>query len=170
MSPKTSPAAADDARVAKVRRKWRQKGFAMADVKATWDRVRQMLARMFDGIEVDRDGDFTFRNGSARVFVSVEEAFREHTVVNVRAITNMQVPPSPDLFRYIATNNQYTFGALRAVETDDGVMVSFRHTILGDTLDPEELMTAFATVAVTADDVDDEIQQRFGGARFHEDD
>jgi hypothetical protein len=141
----------------------------MGDVAATRDRVQRMLADLFGRIEVDRDGDFTFRHGSTRVFISVGEAFGEHTVVNVRAITNLRVPASPELFHYVATDNHYTLGALRAHEGDEGVLISFRQTILGDTLDPDELQTAVLAVAFTADDVDDQIQQRFGGARFHED-
>lgn len=141
----------------------------MADIEATRQRVQRMLADLFGRIEVDNEGDFTLRHGSARVFIRVTEGFGDHTLVDVRSFTNMRVPPSPELFRYIATENHYVFGALRALEGDDGVLVIFRQTLLGDTLDPEELRTAVIAVAGTADDVDDEIQSRFGGDRFHED-
>lgn len=141
----------------------------MADIEVTRQRVQRMLADLFGSIEVDRDGDFTFRHGSTRVFISITDEFRGHTLVNVRAITNLRVPPSPELFRYIATENNYIFGALRGHEGDEGVLVTFRQTLLGDTLDPEELRTAVIAVAGTADDVDDEVQSRFGGDRFHED-
>lgn len=141
----------------------------MTAIEATRQRVQRMLADLFGTIEIDREGDFTFRHGSARVFISVSDGFGEHTLVSVRAITNLRVPPSPELFRYISTDNHYIFGALRAHEGDEGVLITFRQTLLGDTLDPEELQAAVIAVASTADDVDDEIQSRFGGDRFHED-
>lgn len=142
----------------------------MGDVDATRERVQRMLTDLFGRIEVDKDGDFTFRHGSARVFIRVSEGFTDHTVVSVEAPTNLRVPASPELFHYLATENHYTFGAFRAFDGDNGVLVLFRQSILGDTLDPDELKTTIGAVASTADDVDDEIQNRFGGDRFHEDD
>lgn len=141
----------------------------MADVAATKERVQRMLTQTLGTVQVDQDGDFTFRHGSARVFIRVMAAFGDHTVVRAFAYTNLEVPPSPELFHFVATNNAYVFGHLTAVERDEGVTVVFGQTILGDSLDPDELMTSVAAVASSADDVDDKIQQRFGGKRFHED-
>ncbi|MFT4089006.1 MAG: hypothetical protein QM658_17985, partial [Gordonia sp. (in: high G+C Gram-positive bacteria)] len=47
--------------------------------------------------------------------------------------------------------------------------VSLKHNLLGDFLDPEELMSAVYGLAFVADDVDDELKAKFGGLRFHED-
>ena len=141
----------------------------MADVAATKERVQRMLTQTLGTVQVDKDGDFTFRHGSARVFIRVTEAFGDHTVVRITAYTNFGVPPSPELFHFVATSNAFVFGQMTAVERDEGVTVIFGQTILGDSLDPDELMTSVAAVASSADHLDDEIQQRFGGERFHED-
>ena len=42
----------------------------------------------------------------------------------------------------------------------------FSHTLLGDYLDPEELRSAIGAVATTGNDLDDEVQDRFGGERW----
>ena len=142
----------------------------MADVGATRERVQRMLTQMVGPVQVDSEGDFSLRQGSARVFVRVTPAFEDHTVVRVFAYTNQQVPASPELFHFVATTHSFVFGNLLAVEFEDGVTVIFAQTILGDTLDPDELFTAVVAVAMTADEIDDVIQERFGGNRFHEDD
>jgi len=133
------------------------------------EKVRRYLTDIFGTVQIDRDGDFTFRQGSARVFLRVEELGDDKTVVAIWAPTNNDVPPKPELFRYIATHNAYRFGSLLAVERGDKVNVVFKHTLLGDTLDPDELMIAAALVAGTADKVDTEIKEKFGGRIFHED-
>jgi hypothetical protein len=132
------------------------------------DRVRYILTDLLGPVEVDRDGEFSFRHDSARIFVGVRP-FDEGTVVEVRAYTNIGVPPSPELYEYLALNaNAYVFGHLGAFEDEGGMVVIFSHRLLGDYLDPEELKVAVAAVASTADEIDDEIRDRFGGRLFHE--
>lgn len=133
------------------------------------EKVQRYLADAFGTVQVDRDGDFTFRHGSARVFIRVAELGTDKTVVAMWAPTNKDIPPGPELFRYLATNNAYTFGSLMAVEREGKVNVVFKHSMLGDTLDPDELVMAAVLLAGTADTVDDEIKQKFGGHVFHED-
>ena len=141
------------------------------NIVETRDRVRYILTDLLGTVEVDRDGEFSFRHDSARIFVGVRP-FDEGTVVEVRAYTNIGVPPSPELFEYVALNaNAYVFGHLGAFEDGEGeIVVIFSHRLLGDYLDPEELKVAVAAVASTADEVDDEIQERFGGRLFHQED
>lgn len=80
------------------------------------------------------------------------------------------VNESAEVFRWIAVEGAvYTFG--HACWNPDpqrpGVgMISFDHTLLGDYLDSEEMTTAIVALALTADDLDDGLQPRFGGQRF----
>ncbi len=78
-----------------------------------------------------------------------------------------EVPPSPELFKYIAIEGQqYFFGNLRYVPDVDQGLVSFEQTLLGDYLDADELMASLAALASTGNELDEELQKRFGGKRF----
>lgn len=143
----------------------------MADVAAVKDKVQRLLADEFGTIQVTKDGAFTLRSGSARLFVFVDSAFNDrHVIILANSLVNSDVPRSPELFEYVATNNNYIFGKLSASPQDDGTVdIYFGQSILGDSLDPEELHSLVYAVGGTIDDIDDEIQSRFGGTRFHED-
>jgi len=140
-----------------------------ADVRAVREKVQRYLTDFLGTIQIDRDGDFTFRHGSARVFVSVAEFGPDKTVVRITAPTNSEVTPTPDFYHYVATENKYVFGSMVAVESQGKAGVLFKHSLLGDTLDPDELLLAVGLVAGTADEIDNEIKSRFGGRVFHED-
>lgn len=80
------------------------------------------------------------------------------------------VKEDPEMFRWIATEGtSYLFGNAcwnPDPERPGFGMISFDHTLLGDYLDSAELRGALAALAVTANDLDDELQPRFGGLRF----
>jgi len=133
------------------------------------EKVQRYLIDLLDTVQIDRDGDFSLRHGSARVFVRVSPLGDDGTFVAVWAITNSDVPASPELFRYLATENHYRFGHMSCFEKDGKAQVHFSHNLLGDFLDPDELKMAVFIVARTADELDDELKSKFGGRRFHED-
>ena len=133
------------------------------------DKVQRYLTDLLGSVQVDRDGDFSLRQGSARVFVRVAPLGEDRTFVAVWAETNLEVPPSPELYKFIATGNRYSFGCLRCREADGKVSVIFGHSLLGVFLDPDELKMTVVVVAQTADEIDDEIMTKFGGRKFHED-
>lgn len=136
---------------------------------ATRERLQEMLTEIFERIEVDKYGSYTFPAESARVFVKVHLFGGDRTVVNIFAHTNIDVPASEELFRYIALNsNTWMFGHLGASERDGRVLVTLSHRLLGEHLQLEELKAAAYSVAFTADQIDDEVKERFGGRVFHE--
>ena len=49
------------------------------------------------------------------------------------------------------------------------MILGFSQRLLGDYLDEEELTHTVVAIAGTADILDDELQAKFGGKRFHED-
>ena len=82
----------------------------------------------------------------------------------------LDVPVTPALFEYVATNNKYRFGKLSVIILESGkAVVEVGYALLGTYLDPEELTVAVGMVAGLADDLDDEMKAKFGGRRFHED-
>ena len=80
------------------------------------------------------------------------------------------VPLTPELYKWVATEGQaYFFGHPGVVERENGLGdIHFRHNLLGDFLDPEELKWGVLALGDTADDLDDELQARFGGKKFTE--
>ncbi|HUA87897.1 MAG TPA: YbjN domain-containing protein [Steroidobacteraceae bacterium] len=138
-------------------------------VDLTKQKVQRYLTDLLGSVSLDRDGDFFVRNGSAQVFLRVMPFGEQNSLVRIWAPTNQDVPESPDLYRYIATNARFYFGALTAQPTGKSTAnVAFSYTLLGEFLDPDELRSALSAVAVSADAIDDEIKTQFGGRRFWE--
>jgi hypothetical protein len=139
------------------------------------DKVQRYLLDMgLHGVEITRSGGFTFRKGSTRVFVDLDERGKDDdrfTVVRVTAPFLQNVPATPEVFEWVAKSaDDWLFGHLGMLENEDGTyIIVFSHRILGDYLDPQELYHAVAAIAVTADDMDDELAARFGGETFHSD-
>ncbi len=142
---------------------------ASVAVLQTKEKVQRFLTDLVERVGIDSDGDFHFRHGSAHIFVRVSEWHDEETLVRVWAPTNIGIPPTPELFKYLALEgSNYLFGRLDAIEEEGKVNVYFAHMLLGTYLDPEELKSVAAVVAKTADEIDDKIKNLFGGRVFHE--
>ena len=138
-------------------------------------RVEQILTNHFDNVEYASDG-FTLRKGSARGFIEVYSAAQNGhseppTFVRITVPLLQQVPETPELHRHIAFSaGDHRYGTLALVsDHEHGTCVFFNHTLLGDFLDDDELGHALGGMLEDADDLDDELQRKFGGVRFHED-
>ena len=140
-----------------------------AALDALQGKVQRMLTSAFGPVQVDADGDFSLLNDSARLFAHCSEFGEDTTTVELFCPMLFEVPESIELFRHIATANSYRFGTLHAVQEGEGTYrIVFKHTLLGDYLDEEELKNAVIMLLGTANDLDDSLQQEFGGRRFHE--
>lgn len=136
--------------------------------------VKEKVGRwLADGgtVQVTNAGGFTIRHGSARLFIEVRPWGEDSSLVKIIAPLVFHVAPSPELFEHIARHSHdYLFGHLGVTEDDDGSMtILFGHTLLGDFLDPDELMHAIYGIAGTGDELDTELAERFGGDTFHDD-
>ena len=137
----------------------------VAGVKA---KVQEILANKFSGVELTKDGGLTLRNESARAFIRVWEN-GDRAIINVEAPLLFKVKATPELFKHVALHaDDYIFGHLSAKETDDGVMVLFTHSLLGDYLDSEELASTVIGILGVGNSIDDELQKQFGGEVFHD--
>lgn len=143
----------------------------MATVAETKERVQTYLTRHAP-VSIDSDGDLSVSMGSARVFVRV----REHpggdaTVVDCWSIVLAEAPVTADLYEFVATQSDgFIFGHL-SLHVDDASntgMVLLSHRLLGDYLDEDELMYAVGGLVGSADSIDDDLKNRFGGRRFNE--
>lgn len=92
------------------------------------------------------------------------------SLVHVSSPILWGVDPSPELFEWIARQgSQYYFGRVAAFDDSANpgkIFLAMLHTLLGDYLDEEELKAATWGVLMTADELDDELQQKFGGKRW----
>ena len=131
------------------------------------EKVEGKLRTMFDRYFVDQHGNYVLGLDSARVFIVPTWLESGITVARVFAITNMDVPVTAELTRYLlAKNLDFVIGSF-ALDADNGA-VWFNHNVLGDHVSPEELEATLAAVAQTANDIDDEIKGRFGGRLYVE--
>jgi hypothetical protein len=135
------------------------------------EKAQRILTDALGTVQVDGDGDFVIQEESAVTFVRVADWDDENTVVRVWSIMAVDVPLSDELFRWAATEGQdFLFGSCSVIEGDDGTgEVHFTHHLLGDFLDPDELILATAAVAATANGLDDLVKARFGGRLFTDD-
>jgi hypothetical protein len=134
-----------------------------SNISETRDRVASMLANMVGRVELE-GGELSFPYETTRIYVNVRPFGEDSQVVNVYAITNVDVTPTPELYQFVATNaDEWVFGHLAMGETDGKAVLYFRETLLADHLDEAELHTAVAAVAVTADKIDEEMKAKFGG-------
>jgi hypothetical protein len=140
------------------------------DVAAVRGKIQQYLTQNFNDVNIDKDGDFSLPYGSTRIFVRTNTRDKaDFTWVNLDVPLLHEVKETPQVFEHIALHaDDYMFGHLNAVRTDDGLRIFLSHALLGDYLDEQELLRAVGGMLGTADDLDDELKTQFGGKRFHE--
>jgi hypothetical protein len=140
------------------------------DLTAVRGKIQQYLTQNFNNVTIDKDGDYSLRHGSSRIFVRAwTKEDVDWTVVNLEVPLLFEVKETPAVFEYIALHaDDYIFGHLNARRADSGVMVYLSHSLLGDYLDEAELVQATGAMISVADNLDDELKLQFGGKRFHE--
>ncbi len=149
----------------------------MATVDQTMMKVQRILTGPM-GLRIGLQGNtitVTFTDVSTRVNVSVQDWGTDkngdpQSLVQLSSPILWEVDPTPALYEYIAREGgNYFFGHVSAHDDNSApgkLFIHFSHTLLGDYLDEEELSAAMWGVLTTADKLDDELQQRFGGKRL----
>lgn len=131
------------------------------------EQIESKLAEMVDAYGVDPRGSYVFGLDSARVFVVPAWLPDEATVVRVFAITNLDVPVTPQLTAFLLEKNlDFVIGAFALDAGNKAVW--FNHNLLGEFMVPDQLEATLAAVAQTANELDDEIKERFGGRLYAE--
>jgi hypothetical protein len=139
--------------------------FAHDAHRRTYDRVKAYVTVLFGEKAEEHAAEpaFTISEGSAVATVSVRPWREWSTTVETYSWVVTDVQPSEELFRYLLEENtELLFGAFGI---KDRTNVIFTHSVVGDTLDPEELEGSVRAVLTMADQYDDEIIERFGGLR-----
>ena len=116
--------------------------------------------------------------GSAMVMITIETCQSIDgpiEIVSIKSPVLRKVEPSADLYKSISEiNSSLPFGALVIEDTagkggesgskNTGVLF-LKHSLLAQTLDKEEIEVGVGTMAVIADELDDELQNEFGGQK-----
>jgi hypothetical protein len=151
----------------------------MATVDQTMMKVQRLLGSL--GLGAELSGNrllIRFRDASTMIGIKVLDwgATTDgdpRTLVTITAPVLLRVKATPKLFEWVAKEGgNYFFGHLAVMDDDDKsgtVYVEMRHTLLGDYLDEQELADALYGVVGNADQLDDEMQKKFGGERLLED-
>ena len=101
--------------------------------------------------------------GSAFAVVSVHPWGDNEATVATRAYVVTGARIDADLTDWLLRrNDDMRFGAFGIDDEND---IFFKHSILGSTLDRDELKSSVLAVVMTADGCDDEIIRRWGGRR-----
>jgi len=143
------------------------------------DKVQRFAKQLFNIVELNDDGSLSIPYESTHVFVEVFDttstdaefaAFKKendlsNSIVQVWAMVLMDVKPSNELYKWIATEGQeFDFGSFKIAMREDGMSnIVYRTNIGGDNLDAGELKEALLAVASSADNNDETLKSRFGG-------
>ena len=116
---------------------------------------------------------YVIRQGSSYVMISVVPTGKsskhdDKAIVRVVAQVAAGIRPEASLFRQLLIlNGKLRFGAFAYVP--EGDLIIFHHSMLGGTtMDGKELIATVHDVALVADEYDDRIVARYGGARMQD--
>ena len=149
----------------------------MANVDQTMMKVQRILTGPM-GLRIQLHGDtiyVSFTVVSTRVSISVQEWGTNKdgdpaSLVRLSCPILWEVDPSPGLFEWVAKEGgNFFFGHISAHDDSSApgkLFLMSSHTLLGDYLDEEELSSAMYAMLGTADKLDDELKQKFGGKRL----
>ena len=146
----------------------------MATAEEVSPKVQRILVGEFNDVRLTKDGGFAVPLGSSTAFVeptdwAADAEGNPRSLVRIWAPLGRDVPPTSELFKWAATEGQAKwFGSVTVVEGKDGAnaFVMFDHALLGDFLDPAELIGAVNAIMFTADELDDIVHDTFGGKRY----
>ncbi len=148
---------------------------AEAAVEAARQKVQTLLLRDTE-IGLDQRGRLTVDRGSTRVFLEFYPIPEKRLVyVTLTAPIAFYAPITPELLEHLARNaDKWYFGHLSMNPyADDSeykgqTYVYFTDTLIAEYIDPEELRIRTFAVVDTANALDEEFTQQFGGTRYQD--
>ncbi|HKP84852.1 MAG TPA: hypothetical protein VJZ26_02070 [Blastocatellia bacterium] len=134
--------------------------------KKAYEKARDYLRALFGEVNVKATDDtFALQEGSTFVYVRAFAIGDKKSGVEVFSYVVADVDVTEDLMRYLLTHNlRLILGGFGLSIGEDGKgAIVLTHTILGDSMDREELYASVSAIARVADDLDDQIVSSFGG-------
>jgi hypothetical protein len=141
----------------------------MSKVSQVQKKVQSILSSELGSVNVDADGNLKISYESTLLMITTQEFGKkgDETIVEMAGVVTMDTPASPKLYKYLnEKNSELHFGSIHHVEGTKSTLILLKYSILGDYLDPEELLNAVRAVILMSDLLDDEITKEFGGTRF----
>jgi hypothetical protein len=141
----------------------------MSKVSQIQKKVQSILSSELGSVNVDADGNLKITYESTVLLISTMEFGQkgDETIIELSGLVSLDTPASPKLYKYLNDKNvALHFGALNYSEGTKSSMILLKYSILGDFLDPEELLNAVRAVILMSDLLDDEVTKEFGGTRF----
>ena len=88
--------------------------------------------------------------------------------VEISAPILRQVPESEELYKWISVaGTSFRIGCVEAFPEENGtVFLRYKYALLADYLDEAELKNALFAVLLTANELDEDLQTKFGGKRY----
>jgi len=149
----------------------------MASADMTMMKVQRILTGPM-GLRIQLHGtgiSVQFTDVSTRLNLSVDDwgtnsDGEPQSLVRIWAPILWEVDPSAALFEWVAREGgNYFFGHVTVQDDSSApgkLFLMMSHTLLGDFLDEGELSAAMYAMLGTADRLDDELKQKFGGKRL----
>jgi hypothetical protein len=134
--------------------------------KKAYEKTRNYLHTLFGEVNVkSTDDTFVLQEGSTFVYVRTFPIGDKRSGVEIFAYVVIDVPVTEALMRHLLTYNlRLIMGGFGLAMGDDGkAAVVLTHTILGDSMDREELYGSVSAIARVTDDLDDQLVATFGG-------
>lgn len=134
--------------------------------KKVYEKTRQFLFELFGEVNVTVIEDtLALQEGSTFVYVRVAVIGEHQACVEIFSYVVVEIEVTEELMCYLLTYNlKLVLGAFGLSIDDQGKgTIVLTHTILGDTMDKEELYASVSAIARVADTLDDQIVKAFGG-------
>lgn len=108
---------------------------------------------------------------STNAFINFDEFDGKNgtiSFVQISAPILRQVPESEELYKWISVlGTSFRIGCVEAFPEENGtVFLRYKYALLADYLDEAELENALFAVLLTANNLDEELQTKFGGKRY----
>lgn len=156
----------------------------MSNLLVVKDKVQRYAKELFEQVKLGDEGELLIPFGTTCIFVQVGELsdddervpFKKEndlslTWIRVYAPVLLEVNPTNDLYKWVATEGQMLeYGSYRVFtdEVEKKSVLEFSYTLPGDSLDPGEFKNAVLAVLGSSDLEDEDLQKKFGGKLFSE--
>lgn len=125
--------------------------------------IEEILSDCFDRWQVDDDGDYFVDKGRVRVYITPIDWGDGDTLLKIWTLAAYDVDGSKKLMAYLNDlNRRSIFGAFYYQHG----MVYVSQTLIGNALDPEELLWTIKGVAKMTKQVDKLMSRGFGGVTY----
>lgn len=143
----------------------------MSQLQKTRDRVQNILTDKLGSVQIDRDGNIKLEYESTMISVTMTEE-KQWTYVSFTSpiAIGSDTRKASEIYEWCNRMNIILdFGAVvHSLDPDrpENNYTVIKHTLLGNFLDPDELMSSLFAIIHAANDVDELFVSEFGGKRY----